>query len=280
MATEWHPLRIEHHIHRPTVATDLPDIVCLHGICAGAWVFPERFVQPLCDAGFTVHTLSYRGHGTSEGYDGIRTWRLVDYVNDVRSILETLTQPPVILGHSLGSAITQILLRDKDVLSAAVLMSPVPPQGLAAVSWRLLWTDPMAYQQLWVALTVGVQHVSERIGARLLFSASELTETISSFFASCTDESPWLAADLQGIPRIGPKTYDASIDPPVLVVSGTEDQLIRPSDAAAVGRFYGRGVEWVQGGSHMLMYDRDAPVLADWIGSQLRTLLTVKTGSA
>ena len=277
MATEWQPLRIEHHIHRPALATDLPDIVCLHGICAGAWVFPMAFINPLLEAGFTVHTLSYRGHGSSDGYDGIRTWRLGDYVADVRGILQSLPQPPVVLGHSLGSAITQILLRDEDGLAAAVLMSPVPPQGLAAVSWRLLWSDPMAYQQLWVALTVGVKQVSERIGARLLFSASEVSDTIREFFATCTDESPWLAADLQGIPRIGPATYDALCHPPVLVVSGTEDRLIRPTDAADVGRFYGRGVEWVQGGSHMLMYDAEAPLLADWIAQELKRVLALGT---
>ncbi len=272
MATERQPLRIEHHIHRPVLATDLPDIVCLHGICAGAWVFPDAFVQPLCDAGFTVHRISYRGHGSSEGYEGIRTWRLADYVADVRSILSTLSRPPVVLGHSLGSAITQVLLRDRDAMAAAVLMSPVPPQGLASVSWRLLWRDPMAYQQLWVALTVGVQHISERIGARLLFSASELTAPIREFFTSCTDESPWLAADLQGMPRIGPSHHELDVDPPVLVVSGTEDQLIRPADAADVGRFYGRGVEWVEGGSHMLMYDSSAPTLAAWIATTLKTV--------
>lgn len=253
---------LEHRITRPSQPTDLPDILCLHGICAGAWVFPDEFITPWVAHGFTVHRISYRGHGESEGAEGIQRYRLADYVADVHSILATFEKPPLVVGHSLGSAIAQVLLRDQTPLAGAVLMSPVPPQGLASVSWRLLWSDPIAYQQLWVALTVGVKQVSERVGARLLFSRSEVTPEIREFFQRCTDESPWLAADLSGLPRLGPGQYDPESDPPVWVVSGENDRLIRPADVAGVGRFYQCAVDWVDGGSHMLMYDPDAVSVA------------------
>lgn len=261
---------LEHRIDRPKSPTELPEILCLHGICAGAWVFPDEFITPWIDAGFAVHRISYRGHGASEGAERIQSYRLADYVSDVHSILEGFAKPPLVVGHSLGSAIAQVLLKEKMPLAGAVLMSPVPPGGLAAVSWRLLWSDPVAYQQLWVALTVGVKQVSERVGARLLFSKAEVSAPIVDFFARCTDESPWLAADLSGLPRIGPAHYDRAIDPPVWVVSGDSDRLIRPRDAAGVGDFYETDVDWVVGGSHMLMYDSGAQALAAELAAQWR----------
>jgi len=176
MAKNGQTLKLEHHLFGPTESTPFPDIVMLHGICAGAWVFPQAFVQPLVDQGFRVHTLSYRGHGESEGKDRINHWRLSDYAEDVLSICQSLAEPPVLIGHSLGAAVAQRLLRDQEPLAAAILMSPVPPRGLSHISMRMLWPDPVAYQQLAVALTAGIHHVSERVSARLLFSSSEATD--------------------------------------------------------------------------------------------------------
>lgn len=277
MANNGRTLKLEHHVFEPQIHEGFSDIVMLHGICAGAWVFPRPFIQPLLDQGYRVHTVSYRGHGESEGRDQINHWRLSDYVSDVVSVLDQLPEPVIVVGHSLGSAIAQILIRDGYPMAGVVLMSPVPPRGLSNISLRMLWSDPMAYQQLAVALTVGVHHVSERVGARLLFSKTEITDEVRSFFSQCSDESPWLAIDLQGIPRIAPLEYNPAAMPPILVVSGHDDRLIRPSDADEAGRFYQTDVHWVRGGSHMLMYDEGADEVSDWIGIQLKRVL--KQGS-
>jgi pimeloyl-ACP methyl ester carboxylesterase len=273
MAKNGQTLKLEHHVFEPKTHEDLPDIVMLHGICAGAWVFPRSFLEPLLDQGYRVHTLSYRGHGESEGRDRINHWGLSDYVSDVVSILDQLPEPVIVVGHSLGTAIAQVLIRDGYLMAGVVLMSPVPPRGISSISLRMLWSDPLAYQQLAVALTVGVHHVSERVGARLLFSKTEITDEVRSFFSQCSDESPWLAIDLQGMPRIAPTDYDPAMMPPVLVVSGQDDRLIRPSDAYEAGQFYQTDVYLVNGGSHMLMFDAGADEVSDWIGMQLKRSL-------
>jgi len=273
MAKNGQTLKLEHYVFEPQIHDGLPDIVMLHGICAGAWVFPRSFIEPLLDQGYRVHTLSYRGHGQSEGRDRINHWRLSDYVSDVKSILGELPEPAIVVGHSFGTAIAQVLIRDGYLMAGVVLMSPVPPRGLSSISLRMLWSDPIAYQQLVIALTVGVRHVSERVGARLLFSKTDITDEVRWFFNQCCDESPWLALDLQGMPRIAPPTYDRDSMPPVLVVSGHDDRLIRPSDADEAGRFYQTDVYLVNGGSHMLMYDAGADEVSDWIGIQLKRAL-------
>ena len=273
MAKNGQTLKLEHHLFEPLIHEGLPDIVMLHGICAGAWVFPRAFIEPLLDQGYRVHTLSYRGHGESEGRDRINHWRISDYVSDVKSILEELPEQAIVIGHSLGTAIAQILIRDNYPMAGVVLMSPVPPRGLSSISLRMLWSDPIAYQQLAIALTVGVHHVSERVGARLLFSKTEITDEVRWFFSQCCDESPWLALDLQGMPRIAPPNYDRDSMPPVLVVSGKDDRLIRPSDASEAGHFYQTDVHWVPGGSHMLMYDAASDEVSGWIGNQIKRIL-------
>jgi pimeloyl-ACP methyl ester carboxylesterase len=61
--------------------------------------------------------------------------------------------------------------------------------------------------------------------------------------------------------------------PPVLVVSGQDDRLIRPVDASEAGHFYQTDVHWVPGGSHMLMYDGAADEVSVWMGNQLKRTL-------
>ena len=89
--------------------------------------------------------------------------------------------------------------------------------------------------------------------------------------SQCCDESPWLALDLQGFSRF-PLKYDPR-QPPVLIVSGDDDQLIRPSDATESAWLYQTDVHWVGGGSHMLMYDQGANSVSQWIGHQLKQVL-------
>ena len=105
-------------------------------------------------------------------------WCLSDYVSDVVSILNELSEPAIVVGHSLGSAIAQVLIRDKFSLAAVVLMSLVPPKGLSTILFRIFWSDPIAYQQLAIAFTVGVHRVSEQVAARLLFSKNEVTNDV------------------------------------------------------------------------------------------------------
>ncbi len=120
-------------------------------------------------------------------------------------------------------------------------------------------------QQLAAAFTVGVRSVSDRVAARLLFSKTEVTDDVRRFMTRCSDESPWLALDLQGFPRIAPLEHDPDLKPPIVIVSGDDDQFIRPRDATESAWLYQTDVHWVSGGSHMLMYDARVQSVFLWI---------------
>ena len=61
--------------------------------------------------------------------------------------------------------------------------------------------------------------------------------------------------------------------PPVMIVSGDDDQLIRPRDVTESARLYQTDVHWISGGSYMLMYDAGAKSVSDWIEYQLKQVL-------
>lgn len=263
--------RLEVLEYLPTVSSRAVDVVLLHGICVGAWVWTDAFIQPLLDAGYRVLAVSFRGHGASEGRSTRRQHRLADFIADAHHVMGQCGTPPVVVGHSLGSAVVQGLLRQEVPMAACALLSPVPAHGLLGVSTRLMWNDPMAFQQLSVGLMLGVRHVSERVMARLLFSRPAADDAVHTFLAQCTDESPWLSFDLSH--ALGPSRIEGLDLPPIWVASGTADGLIRPRDAESVAAHYRAALHWVEGGSHLLMYDRSAghtaAALVAWLAASL-----------
>lgn len=59
---------------------------------------------------------------------------LVDYHGD---IVRGLAEPPIIIGHSMGALITQVLL-NRGLGAAGVALDSAPPTGVFSVSWSFL----------------------------------------------------------------------------------------------------------------------------------------------
>ena len=54
---------------------------------------------------------------------------LADFVAYLSSSIKALGQPPILLGHSMGGLLAQ-LLAAKGLAEAVILLAPVPPWGL------------------------------------------------------------------------------------------------------------------------------------------------------
>lgn len=90
-------------------------ILCVHGICHGAWCF-ENFLMYFPDNGYDCYALSLRGHANSEGFEKINHYKLSDYCDDVQECIRYCTSDeceykmksiPFLLGHSMGGAVVQ-----------------------------------------------------------------------------------------------------------------------------------------------------------------------------
>jgi len=62
---------------------------------------------------------------------------ITDYVDDIRSLLQTLDEKPIIIVHSMGALITQILAAE-GLAHKVVLIAPAPPSGIIALSPSLI----------------------------------------------------------------------------------------------------------------------------------------------
>lgn len=108
------PLCWEHWVERYSVK----GYTCL----APAW--PERD-KP-------VETLR-NDHPDSE----LSKLRLTDVVDHIDKFIRTLDEKPVLIGHSMGGLVVQLLLQ-RDLAAAGVAIDPAPPQGVFTLKWSFI----------------------------------------------------------------------------------------------------------------------------------------------
>lgn len=131
----------------PTEDTGKTPLLFVHGAFAGGWMWTETFMPALAAAGHPCHALSLRGHGGSAGHDHINWHSISDYVDDMRTVIDTLAIDPVLIGHSMGGFVVQKYL-ERFPAPAAALLCSVPPQGLIAAQFHLMFQKPELFLEI------------------------------------------------------------------------------------------------------------------------------------
>jgi non-heme chloroperoxidase len=106
-----------------------PPIVMIHGAFCGGWVFDD-FRKPFADQGYEVHAPTLRFHDRGDDPPPeLAGTGIKDFAEDLRTEIAALGQPPVLIGHSMGGLLAQ-MLAVRIPVRAAVLLAPSPPWGV------------------------------------------------------------------------------------------------------------------------------------------------------
>src|SRR5215469_3096232 len=104
-------------------------VVMIHGAFCGGWVFENwrRFFE---NRGYKAHTPTLRYHdGTGEHDVALAKTSILDYLQDLESLLDRLRGEPILIGHSMGGLLAQMLAARRSV-RALVCLAPSPPWGI------------------------------------------------------------------------------------------------------------------------------------------------------
>lgn len=254
-------------LHAPGVGPARPvDIVLVHGIFVGAWVWQPHVMPYLAAAGYNVHAVSLSGHGNSCGRDRLSTLTLSDYTGDLLEAVAGVGRPVVAVGHSMGGAVVQNAILRGARLEGAALMASVPPGGLMASNFAMMWQHPPLWRALSAMFTAGDPTAHMEVLRDGLFSNRIDAATFARFAAMSGSESALIGLELQGMRPFAPMPWQA---PRMLVMGGTEDRFIRRQDVWATAAWYGVEAKMLEGLSHTLMLDPDwrraADVLLEWL---------------
>ena len=213
-------------------ATHPVPLLFVHGAWHAAWCWDEHFLDFFADRGYRALALSFRGHGQSPTSKRLRDLSFADYIDDVTTVAQSLPTPPVVIGHSMGGAVTQLYLTANDA-PAAVLMCSAPPQGYLGSGLRWIRRHPVHFAKLSIA-GESLRYVNTpELARERFFSPGTPEDLVRRYAARLQEESARSGVDgLVRLPR--PKKVTA----PVLVMGATQDGAVSPAEVRATARAY------------------------------------------
>lgn len=210
--------------------TRTPPLLFIHGLAHGAWCFAENWLPAAAAQGFPAYAVSLRGHGGSGGSRQRRRTLMRHYVHDVMQTIIGLPQPPVLIGHSMGALIAQ-LVADRYQPRGLVLLTPAPLQGAGATLAHMARTRPAAAATIVAGGTLPM-------GPAELFTGLD-DATAQSYVSRLVPESPLVQYELLRRRRIGP------LRAPVMVAGTKADRLVRIADVERTAAAYGVDPVWL-----------------------------------
>ena len=214
-------------------------IFMIHGMWSGGWYW-ENYCQFFKDRGYRCLAPTLRLHDVDPKeppHPDLGTISLLDYVSDLENEIRKLDHQPIIMGHSMGGLLAQIL-GSRGLASALVLLTPAPPGGILALK-------PSSIRGVWSCLTKWGfwrkpcrQTYEEAIYSTMnLLPAEEQKET----YDKLVFESGRAAFEigLWFLDRNRASEVDASrVTCPVLVIGGGQDRIMPASVVRKIAQRY------------------------------------------
>ncbi len=244
-----------------------PPIVFVHGAFVGAWCWQRHFLAYFAAHGFDCYAPSLRGHGGSQGGERLDHFGIREYVADIAAVVEELdSPPPILIGHSMGAVVVQRYLEQHSA-AAAVLMAPVPPQGLLPSTLRMAFADPLLFWQYGLMQTLGADSADEEIARRAVFSDDLPAAEVTAASKNIQRESRRALWDMTVMASGRP--WLAANQPRMMVMGGSNDALFQPTECKAVADLWHADWHLLDDMAHAMMMDagwqRAADTIINWL---------------
>ncbi len=249
-------------------------VVLIHGAFCAGWAM-EPYAQLFALQGFKVLTPTLRHHDFAPGVRPPRELGLtsmLDYADDIEAIVRTLKEPPVLIGHSMGGLVAQMVATRVPV-KALVLLAPSAPWGtLPTSAWEIMsaqglylagqfWNKPLRPES-WIAETHALD----------LMPPGEREATFARFVCEsglATFEILHWAMDARRATFVDARLVEC----PVLCVAGEYDRVNPARTVASIARRYRERGEFLEvpGASHWLIgepgWQKTANHVREWVGN-------------
>jgi pimeloyl-ACP methyl ester carboxylesterase len=157
------------HHYPASSASSKPPLLFVHGGYSHSQCWNVRLIPYFQEQGYDCHALDFSGHGDSPGRERLDEFGIDDYVADLAAAVETLTEPPVLIAHSMGCLVSQRYL-EQGTARAVAFLAPVPPTGTAGTAARFALTMPDFFAELPKAVNGTASQQTMRTMAKVYFS--------------------------------------------------------------------------------------------------------------
>jgi len=266
-----------------TSQNNLPPVVIIHGM----WSTPDTLIdikQSFEQEGYLTHTPRLPLHFPRNKLDAKQRTELArlsiqDYLKSIEQFMATLDQPPILVGHSMGGLLAQ-LIAAKYPCEKLILISSAPPAGINAWHWSVIRTfgHNLVKFPLWRSTTnlllknirYGIANSQNAAMHRELSQNTTLESGLASWQISM-----WFL-----FRRPPTKVEYDKIQCPVLIIAGTEDKITPLKIQLKIARNYANratvkvfpgACHWTIGGSH---FPKIKQTLFSWLNQQAEESMT------
>ena len=214
-------------------------IVMIHGMWGGSWCW-DNYRAFFEKRGFRCHTPVLRHHDVrpqDQPPEALGRVSLKDYADDLEAYIRDMDDAPIIMGHSMGGLLAQ-MLGARGLGKGLVLLTPASPAGINALTysvvrsfWGILfkwgfWRKP--HRISFNAASYAMMHclsVEQRRSeyAKLCFESGRAAAEIGF----------WLL-DINGAARVDA----AAVTCPMLVIGAAEDRITPAAVTRKIARKY------------------------------------------
>jgi len=249
-------------------------VILLHGAFCGGWAM-ENLAGAFAASGYATHTPDLRHHNEAakgeRNLKALATTSMRDYAQDVRTLIDGLDEKPILIGHSMGGLLAQMLAARA---RAVILVAPCAPWGLIPSHWEQYASG--------VGLILAAGHYWERtippayeIAAERALDRMPRAERERIFARFVPESGRAMFEILQWWLDMGRATDVPAreVTCPVLCIAGERDRVNPPETVRRVAARYRDNATYKEypGMSHWLIgepgWDAVAKDAADWAGA-------------
>lgn len=238
-------------------------LLFVHGAWHGAWCW-ENFLPYFAEHGYEVHAISLRGHGNSEGREGLRWYNTDGYVADLRQVMSSLNPSPVLIGHSMGGYVVQKHLETQNA-PAGVLLASVPTVGIVGMFLRWFKRHPISILKTILLLNPWYMVSTPALAKDMFFSDGYPDEKFLEYYAHIQPESTMMAVEMSILRLPHPK----KVRTPLLVIGAANDRIFTVAEQRKTARAYNTEVTLYPDMAHDMMLEPNWRAVADQILSWL-----------
>lgn len=250
---------IERVTYRPTVKRYDTPLLFSHGMWHGAWCW-QGWQELFALWGWESVAFSLPGHGESPTQRPIRWCTLGYYTEFLKAEVERMHRKPVVIGHSLGTALCQRYMKDVGDLPAAVMLAPWLSRSMIGLVGRYFGLDLPGAIATVLTLTA-TPCIRNANNAAKIFLSDTAVCSAEELHAGLCGESMLLPLQ-HNPPFWKPKT---DVDTPLLWISAGKDLLIPEGLSRDSAAEFGADYMVAELAGHDLMMEPDHALTAAWI---------------
>jgi non-heme chloroperoxidase len=214
-------------------------IVMIHGMWGSGWYW-ENFKGFFESKGYRCVIPTLRFHDVDPNAvpdPRLGTTSLLDYAEDLEKLIRELQVRPILMGHSMGGLLAQIL-GSRGLAKALVLLTPASPRGIVALK-------PSVIKSFWSGLTTWGfwrkplrQTFDEAAYSMLNLMPFESQKSIYDQFVfesgrAASEIGFWLF-DSKKAARVD----ESKVTCPVLIIAGEKDRIVPVSITRKIAEKY------------------------------------------